>query len=178
MLIREELVEASVMRAITTGLPNYQYTLTTDGNDPATGNVYVREAFPTLDEREQELKVTTLAFGFNIDDGGTPAEMGSNLTAYVHTLVCWTFAIEPRFGRRLAHTIKNLVRVSNDWIPLYDFNQANGSEAPQIDTLNVMQAQTRHEVNNSPRPWDRYVWTTAVAVRDIYYPSSGTDDVP
>jgi hypothetical protein len=164
-LIREELVEASVMRCITSGLPDYGYVL---GNDPTTDNVYVREAFPTPDERSGELNITTLAFGFNIDDGGEPAELGSTLTKYVHTMVCWVFATEPRFGRRLAHTIKNIARRNNDVIPLFDFNQ---NPAVQIDALNVMRAQTQHQVNQSPRPWDQYVWTTSVAVRDIYYPA-------
>lgn len=170
LLIREELVEASVMRAITLGLPDYGYTLAS-GNDPTTGDVYVREAFPTPEERTEELAVTTLAFGFSIDDGGEPAEMGSNLTRYVHTLVCWTFATDGGFGRRLAHTIKNIARRNLDVLPLYDFNQADD---PIIDALAVMKVQTRHEVNNSPRPWDRYVWTTAISVRDIAYPDTGS----
>jgi hypothetical protein len=167
-LIREELVEASVMRCITTGLPGYGYTL---GEMPPA-NVYVREAFPTPEERGVELAVTTLAFGFNIDDGGLPAEMGSNLTKYVHTLTCWVFALEPRFGLRLAHTIKHVVRGSLDQIPLLDFNQP---DAPQIDALNVLKTQVRHEVNNSPRPWDQYVWTASISVRDVCYPSTPTD---
>lgn len=163
-LIREELVELSVLRAITLGLPDYGYVLS-----PGDGaNVLVREAFPTPDERAEELTITTLAFGFNIDDGGEEAELGSNLTRYVHTLMCWSFGLEPRFTRRLAHTIKNIARRNLDSIPLYDFNQAD--PAPQIDTLRVMKTQVRHQVNNSPRPWDQYVWTTALSVRDYAYP--------
>lgn len=158
----------SVMRCITTGLPDYGYVLA-NGVPPAPGaNILVREAFPTPEERAQELTITTLAFGFNIDDGGEPGELGSNLTRYVHTLVCWTFALEPRFGRRLAHTVKNIARRNLDLIPLYDFNDPAD---PQIDTLNVMKTQTRHEVNTSPRPWDQYVWTTSLSVQDYYYPS-------
>lgn len=170
-LIREELVEASVMRAITTGLPDYGYQLAS-GNDPTTGDVYVREAFPTPEERAEELMVTTVAFGFSIDDGGEPAEMGSNLTRYVHTLVVWIFGMDGAFARRLAHTIKNIARRNLDVLPLYDFNQPE--PAPVIDALNVMKVQTRHEVNNSPRPWDRYVWTTSIAVMDIAYPDVGS----
>jgi len=163
-LIREELVELSVLRAIRLGLPDYGYTL---GTDPSVADVNVREAFPNPEERNEELVITTVAFGFNIDDGGEPAELGSNLTKYVHTLICWTFALDPRFGRRLAHTIKNIARRNLDVLPLYDFNQ---DAEPQIDALNVMKTQVRHEVNNSPRPWDQYVWTTAISVQDISYP--------
>jgi hypothetical protein len=164
-LIREELVELSVLRAIRSALPDYGYTL---GTDPAVADVNVREAFPAPEERNGELVITTVAFGFNIDDGGDAAEMGSNLTKYVHTLICWTFALEPRFGRRLAHTIKNIARRNLDVLPLYDFNQ---NTEPQIDAMNVMKTQVRHEVNNSPRPWDQYVWTTAISVQDICYPT-------
>jgi hypothetical protein len=161
-LIREELVELSVLRAITTGLPDYGYRL--NGDSP---NVRVREAFPTPDERAEELTITTLAFGFNVDDGGEPAELGSTLTKYVHSLSCWVFALEPRFGRRLAHTIRNIMRRNNDIVPLLDFNDP---AEPIIDSLNVLRTQVRHEANNSPRPWDAYVWTVTIAVRDICYP--------
>jgi hypothetical protein len=167
-IIREELVELSVMRCITTGLPSFGYTLTQDPTVP--DGVYVRPAFPTATERAEELTITTLAFGFNIDDGGEPAEMGSTLTKYVHTLTCWVFAMEPNFGYRLGHTIKHIVRQSGnagDAIPIYDFNVQ--PDSPQIDTDIVMKVQTRHEVNNSPRPWDRFVWTTSIAVQDIAY---------
>jgi hypothetical protein len=168
-LIREELVEMSVMRCITLGLPDYGYILANGnaGSRPPDANVWVREAFPTPEERSQELTITTVAFGFNIDDGGEAAELGSNLTRYVHTLVAWVFALEPRFGRRLAHTLKNITRRNLDLIPLLDFNQ---TAEPQVAALNVMRTQVRHEVNNSPRPWDQYVWTCAVAVSDTYYP--------
>lgn len=161
-LIREELVELSVLRAVTVGLPDYGYVL--GGPD---ANVLVREAFPTPEERGGELAVTTLAFGFNVDDGGQPAELGSTLTKYVHSLVCWVFALDPRFGRRLAYTVKNIARRNDDQIPLLDFNQ---DTEPQIDALNVLHTQVRHEVNTSVRPWDQYVWTVTISVRDVAYP--------
>lgn len=163
-IIREELVELSVMRAITAGLPSYGYH-----PNGGSKNITVREAFPTPDERGGELDITTLAFGFNSDDGGEPAEMGSNLTRYQHTLVCWVFGLEPAFARRLAHTIKHVVRHNNDIIDLLDFNTTPDTP-PVIDSLVVMRSQARHEVNNSVRPWDRYVWTCSVTVRDTYNP--------
>jgi hypothetical protein len=166
-LLREELVELSVMRCITTGLPDYGYVLANGEVPQESANLLVREAFPNPEERGQELLITTVAFGFNIDDGGELAELGTNLTRYTHTLMCWTFGLEPRFARRVAHTIKNIARRNLDHIPLLDFNQ---EDAPEIDVLNVIQSQVRHEVNNSPRPWDQYVFTTALAVRDYAYP--------
>jgi hypothetical protein len=164
-ILREELVELSVMRAITAGLPDFGYTLSGSDQD-----VKVREAFPTATERGEELTMTTLAFGFNSDDGGEQAELGSNLTRQESTLVCWVFALEPAFGRRLGFSVKHIARRYGDSIPLYDFNETP-DDPPKIDTLQVLRVQTRHEVNNSVRPWDRYVWTTAIVVRDIYYPT-------
>jgi len=163
----------SVMRCITTGLPDYGYVLAQNGqNLPQPGtNLLVREAFPTPEERTEELVVTTVAFGFNIDDGGEPAEMGSNLTRYTHTLMCWTFGLEMDFARRVAHTIKNIARRDYDHIPLLDFNQ---DTEPEIDALIVMATQVRHEVNNSPRPWDQYVFSTGISVRDYCYPDPGS----
>lgn len=168
-ILREELVELSVLRAITTGLPDYGYVLLApDGSNSGQANVHVREEFPTPDERTQELTITTVAFGFNVDDGGRAMELGSNLTEYTHTLTAWTFGLDPMFARRLANAIKQVARRNLDTLPLYDFNQDGD---PQIDVLVVEKAPVKHEVNNSPRPWDQYVWTCSIDVQDVYYPS-------
>jgi len=167
-LLREELVEYSVLRAIRAGLPAYGYTLLlADRSNLASANLEVREAFPTPEERSAELGITTLAFGFNVDDGGRLMELGSNLTEYTHTLTCWTFGLEPHFARRVAHTIKHIARGGNDSIPLLDFNQDGD---PQIGVLPVEKVPVQHQVNSSARPWDRYVWTSAIVVQDVFFP--------
>lgn len=164
MVIREELVEYSLLQYLREGLPAFGLVL--DKEDPDQ-NLNLREAFPTPEERTQELDMTTLAFGFNIDDGGRPAELGSTLTTYVHTIMVWTFALEPRFGRRVAHAVKHVVRGGDGTIDLLDFNQEGD---PAIDSLEVLKAQVQHQVNVSPRPWDQYVWTTSINVSDTYFP--------
>src|SRR2546427_10118746 len=136
-ILREELVEYSTLQRIREGLPSYGLVLDPEEGTPT---VKLREAFPTPEERSEELQITTVAFGFNIDDGGRLMELGSNLTEYTHTLEVWTFATEPRFGRRLAHAIKHVVRSPDDSIPLLDYNQ---DEDPQIDTLIVVKAQVQ-----------------------------------
>lgn len=163
MILREELVEYSVLKRIREKLPNYGFILKPTVNF----NINVREAFPTPDERAQELDITTVAFGFNIDDGGSLVELGSNLTEYRHTLEVWTFATEPRFGRHVAHAVKHAIRADDDSIPLYDYNQEGD---PEIDRLLVLKAQVQHQANNSPRPWDQYVWTTSLVIQDIFLP--------
>lgn len=162
-ILREELVEYSAFQLIRERLPAFGVTLAPAEN----ATVVLREAFPTPEERQEELTMTTVAFGFNIDDGGRQMELGSNLTEYTHTLEVWTFATEPRFGRHLAHAIKHLIRTGDASIPLRDYNEA---EDPIIDRLLVNKVQVTHQANNSPRPWDRYVWTTSIQVQDVFIP--------
>lgn len=162
-ILREELVEYSLLQKIVEGLPTYGFILS-----PAEkADVLVREAFPTPEERTQPLTISTVAFGFNIDDGGREVELGSNLTVYAHTLEVWTFAIEPRLGRRIAHAIKHVVRAGDDTVALLDYNQVGN---PQIDSMLVRKAQVKHQANNSPRPWDQFVWTTSIVVADTFFP--------
>lgn len=162
-ILREELCEYSLLQCIREGLPGFGITLA-----PAEGaDVKLREAFPTPEERQDELSITTVAFGFNIDDGGRQVELGSNLTEYTHTMEVWTFATEPRFGRHLAHAIKHLIRTGDASIPLHDYNQEGD---PEIDRLLVGKVQVQHQANSSPRPWDRYVWTTSIVVTDYFTP--------
>lgn len=163
VILREELIEYSTLQRLREKLPTYGFIL-----DPAEGaTLKLREAFPTPEERLQDLDITTIAFGFNIDDGGREVELGSSLTEYRHTLEAWTFATEPRFGRRVAHAIKHIARHGDQTIPLIDYNQEGN---PQIDSLLLLKAQVQHRPNSSPRPWDQFVWTTTLVVQDIAFP--------
>lgn len=162
-ILREELVEYSALQYLREGLPGYGVVLAPAGGATAV----LREAFPTPEERQAELTETTIALSFNIDDGGRLMELGSNLTRYVHTLEVWVFATEPRFGKHLAHAIKHVYRTGNASIPLHDYN---ANENPVIDQILVDKAQVQHMVNNSTRPWDRYVWKTSVKVQDDTFP--------
>lgn len=168
-VLRHELVEQSVLQTIAEGLPDYGYVLLLpDNSNRSVANIHFREEFPTPEERTGELNITTLAFGFNVDDGGSPMELGSDLTEYVHMLIVWTFALDPAFGKRVAYAVQEIARRQQNTLPLYDFNQDGN---PRIDTLIVDKTPVKHEVNSSPRPWDQYVWTTAIGVRDWTYPS-------
>lgn len=165
MILREQLVEFSMLRAVKEGLelPEYGFVIA-----PASGaTVLVREAFPTPDERSEPLEITTVAFGFSVDDGGVPMELGSNLTKYRHTFTVWVFGTSMEFAKQVASSIKHILRTNDDLVPLYDFNQEGD---PQIDALLIDRVQTEHQGNSSPRPWDQYVYTTSAVAEDTYYP--------
>lgn len=162
MILREDLVEMSVLRKLKESLPEYDYIY-----PPADGaNLLVKQTFPNPEERTKELTINTLAFGFNIDDGGRDVELGSTLTEYKHTLMCWVFGMEPRIALQIANSIKHILRKSDDAIPLLNFAE---EEAPQIDVLRVDKVQVQHQANTSQRPWDQYVWTATAVVCDTYY---------
>jgi hypothetical protein len=161
-VLREDLMEYSVLRAVKVALPEYGYILTPEPN----ANLEVLPAFPTPEERARELTITTLAFGFNIDDGGREAELGSTLTEYKHTLMAWVFGMENSLARQVANSIKHILRHADDGIPLLDFNQEG---EPQIDTLRVEKVQVAHQGNSSNRPWDQYLWSASAVITDTFY---------
>jgi hypothetical protein len=162
MIIREDLVKLSVLRKLKESLPEYGYVYP----PAAKANLLVRDAFPTPEERTAELVINTLAFGFNIDDGGREMELGSTLTEYKHTLVAWVFGMEYRIAEQVANSIKHIMRKSDDIVPLLNFAEEGD---PQIDVLRIDKVQTQHQGNNSQRPWDQYVFTTSMVVCDAYY---------
>ncbi len=167
-LLREELVAYSVLQYLNENMGTYGFILATNKTnppEPEEANLRTRESFPSPEERLQELEITTLAFGFSNDDGGREAELGSTLTQYTHRLEIWTFATDPHLGYRCAHAIKHVVRHAGDSIPLRDYDTETNEV---IDHLLVGKARVQHQANNSPRPWDQYVWTTVVEVTDFF----------
>lgn len=167
MILREDNVEYSLLRKIREGLTEMGYQLSADPTKPEPGDqLFVRESFPTPEERTRELTLTTLAFGFAIDDGGRSIELGSTLTEFKHTLTCWVFGTEPHLARQIANAVKHIMRHEDDTVELLNFEE---DPPVQIDVLRVEKTQTQHQGNSSKRPWDQYVWTTSIVVSDAYY---------
>lgn len=159
MVTREDMIEQSVSDYVREQLVARDYDDTL---------VQVREAFPTLDERSSELTVSQLAIGFNFDDGGTPMELGSNLTLFVHTIELWVFGVEPGLGRNIAQVVRTIMLADGYTVPLKDVGVAG---EPVIDMLVVEKAAVNRQIAHDPRPWDMYVWTCTARVEDCYYPA-------
>lgn len=175
-LLREELMKFSILQHIREAMPEYGFVLATQVEptiEPADATVDVRLAFPTPGERTEEMNITTVAFGFNIDDGGKEGELGSTLTTYIHTVEVWVFGTEPAIAERVAYAIKSIARKGDDTIDLLDFNQEDN---PMIDSLLVHKVQTQHQANASPRPWDQFCWTTTIQVEDTFYVNGAEEE--
>lgn len=161
MITREDLVVQSAENYVTAQLALRGYT---------ADNVTIRDAFPSVDERATELEKTTIATGFNFDDGGRRAEMGSDLLRRVYSIEFWTFGTTPEYGQNVAHVIRAVFE--NDGImPLQDIREDGD---PVIDALQLDEPRgviVTRQIARDPRPWEMYVWTTTVKLEDFYFPS-------
>lgn len=155
-ITREDLVEQSVQDYVRTAI-------FTDRGYP-TAKVELLDAFP-YDRFDGALDKNYVALGFNFDDQGQQAELGSDLKTRVYTLEFFVFGISQVWARNLANAIK--FAADNDGIiPLLDYADL---AKPQIDSLVVEGTRTERQPINNPQPWERNVWITYVVVEDIYH---------
>lgn len=156
MISREDLVTQSVQ--------TFARTQIFDVRDYAHDKVEFIEAFPyNLTKMDKNL----IATGFNFDDDGTQAEMGSDLKRRVYTVEFWVFGLTNTYARNLANVLKFALDVDGT-IPLLDVAQTPPVE---IDRLLVDGVTAHRQIIPSPEPWQEFVWTTQVKVEDFYYAS-------
>lgn len=155
-ITREDLVEQSVQDYVR----NAVFTV----RGYPTEKVELLDAFP-YDRFDGPLEKNYIALGFNFDDQGTQAELGSDLKTRVYTLEFFIFGMSQVWARNLANTVK--FAADNDGIiPLLDYADL---AKPQIDSLVVEGTRTERQPINNPQPWERNVWITYVVVEDIYH---------
>lgn len=108
-----------------------------------------------------------VALGFNFDDGGKAAEMGSDLKHRIYTIEFFVFGTTSVWGRNLANAVKAALE-QDEAIPLKDIGTAG---APVIDTLTVAPRglRTQHMPIRDPRPWEDHIWLTRVNLEDFYH---------
>lgn len=152
MITREDMVEQSVMEWV-------RAQLLTRGYPPT--QVEIVESFPFT---VTELEKNTVALGFNFDDQGRAAEMGSDFRRRVYTLEFLVFGKTLTYARNLANAVKFALDVEGA-IPLLDIEQAG---APEIDRMIVLGVRSQRQEKADPEPWEEFTWATTVTVEDIY----------
>lgn len=125
--------------------------------------VELLDAFP-YDTFDGPLDKNYVALGFNFDDQGTQAELGSDLKTRNYTLEFFVFAISQTWGSNLANALK-FAADHDGIIPLLDYSSL---AKPQIDAMIVKSTRTERQPIPDPKPHERYVWTTMVVVEDYY----------
>jgi hypothetical protein len=161
MISREDMIAQSLEARIRTGL-------FTDFNYP-TDRVELIDAFDGafFEEKygENGLDKTYVAAAYQFDNGGTPLELGSSLTQYLHTVDFFCFGHTPTWGRNVAHMVKAALLTETGSIPLYDWSVPTDPR-PIIDYLPVEEVTTERIVVADASPWNEHAWTTRVRVLD------------
>lgn len=157
MISRDQLVEQSVTDYIRAALTARGYP---------DDHVELLESFP-WEMETFEFNKNFLAIGFNFDDEGKQAELGSDLKVREYTLQFWVFGQTKTYAKNLANTIKFAADV-DERIPLKDIADPL---APVIDQLLVLAASAEQQIIPNPEPWQEHVWTATVQVQDEYFSS-------
>ncbi len=158
MLTREDLVMQSIQDFVKSGLQATGY-----------GAAQVREEWPTDQERGTPLTATQVAAGYNFDDGGTRAELGSELIRRVYTVELWVFGATLTWGRNTANVIRALLE-DEGMVSLKDYAVTGAPEIDKLVLLDQRGVTVQRNISPDPKPWDRFVFTTTARFEDFYLP--------
>lgn len=167
MISREDNIDRSVMNFVRDQLTALGYFLP----DQKTGQprVQILDAYPSDDRMTQPLDRNYIAVSYTADDGGRPAELGTQLTRRLHTSDFAVFGVSRIWGRNLAQLIKASVEIQAQ-IPLVLDQPGNQNY------VTVEYASAQEMPVNSPRPWQINMWATRIRVEDYYNPSTINGD--
>ena len=157
-ITREDRVQASLMA--------YLHVKLFDELGYPADRVKLIEAFEHSQfEGDKELDNNYISLGFNFDDGGVPAELGSTLITRTYTIELWVMALTPQIGLNLANAVRDEAQ-SDQVIPLLDIAQAG---APVIDALIVGECRAQRQPVQDPQPWQENLWIVHVELIDEFY---------
>lgn len=155
-ITREELVEQSVQDYLRDKM------FAERGYPPA--RVELIDAF--VESRfDGPLDKNYLAIGFNFDDGGRQAELGSDLLIRQYVIEVWVIGLSVQEGRNLANAVRDSME-SEGLVPLKDYAQPG---APVIDYLIVDPVRAQRQPVPDPKPWQEYLYIVTVPVLDEYH---------
>lgn len=160
-LTRESYVTRSVEKYLHDRLTSHGYT---------SDVIELLDSFPH-EGIESPLKKTFIAAGFNFDDDGKQAELGSNLKRRVYTIEFFVFGQTAVWASNVANAVK--FSLENDQIvPIYDVADP---AMPQIDAMPVIGVMAHHQPIPAPKPWQEHVWTVLLKIEDCYMASEAVN---
>lgn len=153
MITREDLIAQSTFDYAKEGLRARGYD---------EGRVAFIEAWSQITD---PLEKNYVATGFDFDDEGEQAEMGSDLKRRLYTIQFFVFGKSLTLSRNIANALK-FVMERDGTIPLLNVEAAG---RPEIDKLCVDGVSAERQVVPDPQPWQRFVYTTTLRVEDYYH---------
>lgn len=154
MITREQLVTESVQRYARAALTEHGYLPT---------EVTMLESFPY--GYIGELETNLIATGFDFDNEGAQAELGSDLKVRLYTVSFFVFGKTATWAKNIAGAIKFALD-AEPTIPLLDVGAAG---APEIDRLVLIGVSSEREIIQDPDPFQQFVWSATARVEDTYY---------
>jgi hypothetical protein len=152
---REDMVEQSVQEYLKEKLFNVQKY--------PESQVSILDAF-TAEEFDGDLDKNYIAVGFNFDDGGTEAEVGSTLTRKLVTIEFFILGKTSTWGRNLKNALVSSFE-QDKVVPLLNIGDPT---KPVIDRLPVLSVAGTREPIADPAPWQRFIWTVLLRLEDEY----------
>jgi hypothetical protein len=126
--------------------------------------VQIKDAF-TDEPIETPLTKNWVAQGFNFDDGGRQAELGSTLVKRQYNIEFFVFGTSFTWGENLANAISN--SLENDLnIPVVDIAAEGRPELGEF--LEVLSVRSQREAIPNPPQWQKFTWTVMLKVEDFY----------
>lgn len=156
MISREDIVEQSVTEYL-------KNALFVERGYPAT-LLEVIEDWPHQFPTTEALTKTYVGAGFNFDNAGQSAELGSDLMQRTYSFEFFVFGSTRAFAKNVANVIKFAAQKDRS-IPLKDYEQTG---APVIDAMEVLGATADRQIIPEPQPWQEFVWLTTINVEDVY----------
>jgi hypothetical protein len=131
------------------------------------GQIEIVESFDPaeLGALPMPLGTNYIATGFNFDDEGRQAELGSSLKERTYTIEFFVIGRDQTWAKGLAQAIKFGLEGEQDLIPLLDIRQ---SDRPQMDTLVVIGVNAEDQAIPDPAPWQKHIWLVTLRVQDAY----------
>jgi hypothetical protein len=152
VITREDLVSQAVQDFARAGLQRHGYV------EPA---VRFLDSFPyTIAKLDAQL----IASGFDFDDEGTQAELGSDLKRRLYTVQFFVFGTTGTWAKNLANVLK-FVLDEDGTIPLHDYEDP---AKPEVDRLVVIGVSAERQIVVDPEPWQEHIWSTTCRVEDTY----------
>lgn len=153
-ITREDLISQSVMDHAVAGIAARGYP---------DSQVAFLESFPYT--MTGQLEKNLIAAGFDFDDLGEQAELGTALKRRLYTIEFFIFGMTKTYARNLANALK-FVLEGDGRIPLKNIADLS---APIIDYLIVEGASAHRQIIPDPDPFQEFVYTTTVKLYDEYY---------
>lgn len=125
------------------------------------------ESFP-YDTFDGDLAAKSyLAWGFNFDDEGTAAELGSDLLTRVYTLEFFVFGRNEDIAEAIANDLKFAIDTDSA-IPVLEIGEPNPAE---IGSMLVAGVKAAKVLVDDPDSHQQHVWLTTARVEDEYFSS-------